>query len=67
MADYEPCEGKVVKVGEGRMTSKGEFSASPVNVGDRVKFKDYAGNGVKVEGVDHSLVRMVDILSALSA
>ncbi|KAL7468427.1 hypothetical protein ACHAXS_008654 [Conticribra weissflogii] len=65
MKDYEPCEGRVVKVGEGRMTSTGEFSESPVKVGDRVKFRDYAGNGVKIEGKDHSLVRMVDILSAL--
>ncbi|KAL3810264.1 hypothetical protein ACHAXA_008632 [Cyclostephanos tholiformis] len=67
MADYQPCEGTVVKVGEGRMTSKGEFSKSPVRVGDRVKFKDYAGNGVKIEGVEHSLVRMVDILCGLDA
>lgn len=67
MKDYEPCEGKVVRVGEGRMTSTGEFSESPVKVGDRVKFKDYAGNGVKIEGVEHSLVRMVEILCALEA
>mmetsp|Transcript_20736 Transcript_20736/g.41633 ORF Transcript_20736/g.41633 Transcript_20736/m.41633 type:complete len:126 (-) Transcript_20736:2265-2642(-) len=65
MRDYEPCEGRVVKVGEGRMTSTGEFSESPVKVGDRVKFRDYAGNGVKIDGKEHSLVRMVDILSAL--
>jgi chaperonin GroES len=65
MAGYEPCEGKVVKVGEGRMTSTGQFSESPVKVGDRVKFKDYAGNGVKIEGVEHSLVRMVDVLCAV--
>lgn len=67
MKDYEPCEGVVVKVGEGRMTSKGEFSDAPVKVGDQVKFKDYAGNGVKIEGVEHSLVRMVDILAGLEA
>lgn len=67
MADYEPCEGIVMKVGEGRMTSNGEFSSSPVKVGDRVKFRDYAGNGVKIEGVEHSLVRMVDILCGLEA
>jgi len=47
------------------MTSTGEFSESPVKVGDRVKFRDYAGNGVKIDGKEHSLVRMVDILSAL--
>lgn len=67
MAGYEACEGVVVKVGEGRMTSKGEFSESPVKVGDRIKFKDYAGNGVRIEGVEHSLVRMVEILCGLAA
>ncbi|KAL7509640.1 hypothetical protein ACHAXN_006598 [Cyclotella atomus] len=65
MKDYLPCEGTVVKVGEGRMTSKGEFSESPVKVGDSVKFKDYSGNEVRIEGVDHMLVRMVDILCAV--
>ena len=65
MRDYQPCEGKVAKVGEGRMTSTGEFSQPPVKEGDRVKFKDYAGNEVKIEGKEYSLVRMVDILSAL--
>lgn len=65
MRDYQPCEGKVAKVGEGRMTSTGEFSKPPVKQGDRVKFKDYAGNEVKIEGREYCLVRMVDILSAL--
>jgi len=67
MKDYEACEGIVAKVGVGRMASTGDFTASPVNVGDRVKFRDYAGNGVKIEGVEHSLVRMVDVLCALEA
>jgi chaperonin GroES len=67
MKDYQPCEGKVVKVGEGRMTSTGEFSDSPVSVGDKVKFKDYSGNAVKIEGKEHMLVRMVDILCGLKA
>lgn len=63
--DYEPCEGIVTNVGEGRMTSTGEFSKSPVQVGDRAKFRDYAGNAVKIDGVEHSLVRMVDVLCAV--
>lgn len=61
----EPCEGRVIKVGEGRMCSTGEFTPSPVAVGDTVKFRDYAGNGVRIEGQDYSLVRMVDILCAI--
>mmetsp|Transcript_37110 Transcript_37110/g.52434 ORF Transcript_37110/g.52434 Transcript_37110/m.52434 type:complete len:112 (+) Transcript_37110:266-601(+) len=57
-----PCEGTVVKVGEGRLASNGEFSASPVAVGDRIKFKDYGGNDVTLEGKAFSIVRMIDIL-----
>lgn len=56
------CVGVVYRVGEGRMCSTGEFTPSPVNVGDRVKFKDYAGNEIKIDGEEYSLVRMVDIL-----
>merc|ERR1712150_62466 len=59
----ETCEGNVIKVGEGRLNSSGEFSPSPVAVGDRVKFKDYAGNDVRIEGKDYVLVQMVNILA----
>lgn len=65
MKDYEPCEGVVAKVGEGRMNSKAEFSPSPVKAGDQVKFKDYAGNAVKIDGIEYSLVRMIEILCSL--
>lgn len=60
------CVGVVAKVGEGRMCSSGEFTPSPVSVGDRVKFKDYAGNEIKIDGEEYSLVRMVDILCSAS-
>uniref|UniRef100_A0A7S1ZF55 20 kDa chaperonin, chloroplastic n=1 Tax=Trieres chinensis TaxID=1514140 RepID=A0A7S1ZF55_TRICV len=60
-----PCEGTVFKVGEGRMCSKGEFTPSPVKVGETVKFKDYGGNDVKIEGELYSAVRMVDILCSI--
>ena len=62
MRDQVPCEGIVKKVGEGRMTSKGELATPPVKPGDRVKFKDYGGNDVMIENKAFSLVRMVDIL-----
>eukprot|EP00549_Striatella_unipunctata_P004759 CAMPEP_0118717578 /NCGR_PEP_ID=MMETSP0800-20121206/28249_1 /TAXON_ID=210618 ORGANISM="Striatella unipunctata, Strain CCMP2910" /NCGR_SAMPLE_ID=MMETSP0800 /ASSEMBLY_ACC=CAM_ASM_000638 /LENGTH=278 /DNA_ID=CAMNT_0006624355 /DNA_START=95 /DNA_END=931 /DNA_ORIENTATION=+ len=60
--DTLPCEGVVVKVGEGRLAAKGEFTPSPVKIGDSVKFKDYGGNEINLEGVRYCLVRMVDIL-----
>mmetsp|Transcript_22433 Transcript_22433/g.33214 ORF Transcript_22433/g.33214 Transcript_22433/m.33214 type:complete len:246 (+) Transcript_22433:22-759(+) len=60
--DDLPCVGTVFKVGEGRMCSTGEFSPSPFKEGERVKFKDYAGNDIQIDGDDYSLVRMVEIL-----
>jgi chaperonin GroES len=66
MKDDVPCEGTVVKVGEGRMASNGEFTASPVKPGDLVKFKDYAGNEVMIEGKPYSAVKMVDLLCSLT-
>jgi len=60
-----PCDGIVAKVGEGRMASTGEFTKPPVKVGERVKFKDYAGNDVMIAGKPYSLVRMVDILCSM--
>lgn len=66
MKDLNPCEGRVVKVGEGRLASEGNFTPSPVQPGDYVKFKDYAGNEIMIEGKPYSIVKMVDILCTLN-
>jgi len=66
VADDLPCEGTVVKVGEGRMNSSGKLSKPPVKVGERIKFKDYAGNDVTIEGKPYSVIKMIDILCSLS-
>jgi chaperonin GroES len=65
MKDQVPCEGTVMKVGEGRMTSTGDFANPPVAIGDRIKFKDYGGNDVLIGGKPYSVVRMVDILCTI--
>ena len=66
MKDAVPCEGVVAKVGEGRMASEGNLTPSPVKPGDVVKFKDYAGNDVMIEGKPYSVVKMVDILCTIN-
>jgi len=63
VAGEQVCEGRVAKVGEGRMASDGKLTQSPVAVGDMVKFKDYAGNEVVIEGKPYVVVKMVDILA----
>jgi chaperonin GroES len=65
MKDNLPCEGIVAKVGEGRMASLGNLTKSPVQPGEKVKWKDYAGNEVMIEGKPYSVVKMVNILCTL--
>lgn len=65
MKDAVPCQGVVAKVGEGRMAANGNLTPSPVKPGDVVKFKDYAGNDIMIEGKPYSVVKMVDILCTI--
>lgn len=59
----KPSTGEVIKVGPGRMASNGEIMTVDINVGDMVKFRDFAGNEVMIEGEEYSVVRMPDILA----
>lgn len=62
-SESRPSTGKVHKVGPGRVASNGELMAMDVAVGDMVKFRDFAGNEVEIDGEEYSVVRMADILA----
>jgi len=62
-SESKPSTGEVVKVGPGRMASNGELMPMDVKPGDQVKFRDFAGNEVEIEGKEYSVVRMADILA----
>mmetsp|Transcript_8455 Transcript_8455/g.16953 ORF Transcript_8455/g.16953 Transcript_8455/m.16953 type:complete len:276 (+) Transcript_8455:52-879(+) len=63
--DLEPCAGRVIMMGEGRTTSEGDIKPCPFKVGDEVKFRDYAGQDVNIEGEEYVAVRMADVLSVM--
>ena len=58
-----PSTGVVVKVGPGRMASSGELIPMNVEVGDQVKFMDFAGNEIKIGEKEYSVVKMPEILA----
>ncbi len=60
-AQEKSNEGIVVAVGPG-FYQDGKLVALSVKVGDKVLFSEYAGQKVKVDGVDHQIVRHDDIL-----
>jgi len=61
-AKEKPQEGKVIAAGIGKLNEKGERIPLEVKHGDRVLFSKYAGNEVKIDGVEHLIMREEDIL-----
>jgi len=65
-AKEKPQEGKVIAVGSGKMVESGKRIPLQVKQGDRVLFSKYAGNEVKINDVEHLIMREDDILGVLS-
>ena len=64
-AKEKPAEGEVIAVGKGKMNDKGDRIKMDVKVGDRVLFSKYGGTDVKLDGVDHLIMREDDILAVV--
>ena len=62
-AKEKPAEGEVIAVGKGKVNDKGDRIKMDVKVGDRVLFSKYGGTDVKLDGVDHLIMREDDILA----
>jgi chaperonin GroES len=64
-AKEKPLEGVVVAVGKGKILDDGKVAAPAVKEGDRILFGKYTGTEVKLEGVEHLIVREDDILAII--
>jgi chaperonin GroES len=64
-AKEKPMEGKVIAVGKGKILENGKIQPLDVKVGDRVLFGKYAGTEVKIDGVEHLIMREDDILGVI--
>ena len=64
-AKEKPQQGKVVAVGKGRVTDKGETVPLDVKVGDTVLFGKYAGNEIKLDGEEFLIMREEDVLGVI--
>ncbi len=62
-AKEKQMEGKVVAVGPGKVDDKGKRIPMEVKKNDRVLFGKYAGNEIKIDGVEHLIMREDDILA----
>jgi chaperonin GroES len=64
-AKEKPAEGEVIAVGNGKSNDKGEVRPLTVKKGDRILFGKYTGNDIKIDGVDHLILREDDVLGVI--
>ena len=61
----KPQEGEVIAVGNGRLLDNGTRVAIDLKVGDKILFSKYAGNEVKLDGVEYLIMREADVLGVI--
>lgn len=64
-AKDKPQQGRVLSVGDGRLTPDGCRSACQVHEGDRIVFGAWSGTEIKVDGQELLILREDDILAVL--
>jgi chaperonin GroES len=62
-AKEKPQEGKVIAVGEGRLSEDGKRLPMDVKVGDIVIYAKYGGTEIKIEDEEFMILRESDILA----
>lgn len=61
-AKEKPMEGKVIAVGQGTRSEKGDIVALQVKPGDKVLFGKWSGNEIKLNGKDYLVMKESDIM-----
>jgi len=64
-AKEKPQDGEVVSVGPGARDDNGKVQPLEVKKGDRILFGKYTGSEIKIDGVDHLILREDDILGVI--
>jgi len=64
-AKEKPMEGKVIAVGEGKLTDDGKRVQPELKKNDRILFGKYSGTEVKLEGEEHVILREDEVLAVI--
>ena len=65
-AKEKPQEGTVIAVGAGKLDEHGKRIPLDVKLGHKVLFGKYSGNEIKIDDVEHVILREDDILGVIS-
>ncbi|MBI2021427.1 co-chaperone GroES [Candidatus Daviesbacteria bacterium] len=61
----KPAQGKVLAVGDDLILENGKVMVCPVKVGDKVIFKKWGGDEIKLGGIEYKLVKFDDLMAIL--
>lgn len=64
-AKEKPLEGQIVAVGNGKILDDGKVRKPDVKVGEKILFGKYAGTEVKIDGIEHLILKEDDILGVI--
>src|SRR6188508_3223946 len=64
-AKEKPIEGEVIAVGNGKIADDGKLVALDVKKGDRILFGKYAGTEIKIDGIEHLILREEEVLGVI--
>jgi chaperonin GroES len=64
-AKEKPIEGEVIAVGNGKILEDGKVRPLEVKPGQKVLFGKYSGTEIKIEGVEHVILREDEVLGIL--
>jgi chaperonin GroES len=64
-AKEKPQEGKVVAVGNGKVSEDGKKIPLDVKSGDKILFGKYSGSEVKIEDEEYLILREEDVLAII--
>jgi chaperonin GroES len=65
-AKEKPTHAKVIAVGPGKIDDHGKVIAMAVKEGDKVLIGKYSGTDIKLDGVEHVIVREDEILGIVT-
>ena len=64
-AKEKPQQGKVLAVGDGRMTDEGKRIPLDVLAGDLILFGKYSGQEIKLDGTEYLIVKEDEVLAVI--
>ena len=64
-AKEKPIEGEVIAVGNGKVLEDGKVRPLDIKKGDRILFGKYSGTEIKLDGVEHLILREDEVLGII--